>query len=118
MPFWDRNGTQFWTAAQVKSTPTFGYAYPETQRWKYASSQAYTQALRQTVTQEYSGNVFQAFAEKMAVKAAVPAPAPAPASAPAVSAAVVKAEPPMAHEIRASGVGTAQNPVSENAHAG
>lgn len=60
-PFWDKTGTNFWVSTQVKDTTTFGYAYPETQKWGFPSTQAYQTALRRTVTQEYGGNVLSNF---------------------------------------------------------
>lgn len=58
-PFWDKSGTKFWTSAQVKdSAATFGYAYPETQKWQFASTSDYQEALRRTVSNTYGSNVF------------------------------------------------------------
>ncbi|KEZ46437.1 Tyrosinase [Scedosporium apiospermum] len=67
-PFWDETGTKFWTSDRVKSTTTFGYAYPETQRWQYASVEAYQRALRQTIARLYGSNPFLNFAQTIAPK--------------------------------------------------
>jgi tyrosinase len=64
-PFWDKTGANFWTPAQVKTTTTFGYAYPETQRWQFPTTQAYQTALRQNIVNLYGGNAFTAFAESL-----------------------------------------------------
>ena len=61
-PFWDKSGDRFWTSDQIKdSTTTFGYAYPETQEWKYTDEGAYQAAIRQAVTELYGTNVFDNF---------------------------------------------------------
>jgi len=66
-PFWDKSAARFWTSAQIKdSAASFGYAYPETQKWRYASTAAYQTALRQTVTGLYGSNVFANFVSNIA----------------------------------------------------
>ena len=65
-PFWDKSGTKFWTSAQIKSTLTFGYAYPETQKWLSADTQAYQANIRQAVTSLYGTNVFTNFVANVA----------------------------------------------------
>jgi len=66
-PFWDKSAARFWTSAQIKdSAASFGYAYPETQKWRYASTAAYQTALRQTVTGLYGSNVFANFVSNVA----------------------------------------------------
>lgn len=67
-PFWDETGTRFWTSDRVKSTITFGYAYPETQRWGYATLAAYQQAMRRTIASLYGSNPFLNFAQTIAPK--------------------------------------------------
>lgn len=74
-PFWDKSGTKFWTSAQVKdSAATFGYAYPETQKWQFASTPDYQEALRRTVSSMYGSNVFRSFAASAAVSRRVAVP--------------------------------------------
>jgi tyrosinase len=94
-PFWDASGTDFWIPTDVKQTNTFGYAYPETQRWKYSNQSQYQTAVRQAVAQEYGGNTLTNFIQRSVVpqKAssvstqAVAAPKPgAPAAAAATAA--------------------------------
>jgi len=74
------------------SAPTFGYAYPETQKWNFATTAAYQTALRQSVVNLYGSNVFRNFVENVAARTpaavAAAAPAPALASAPAGDAGV------------------------------
>ncbi|KAK4239408.1 hypothetical protein C8A03DRAFT_42953 [Achaetomium macrosporum] len=65
-PFWDKSGTKFWTSAQIKDTLTFGYAYPETARWRFPDQQAYQAAIRRTVTALYGTNVFANFVANVA----------------------------------------------------
>ncbi|KAK0624826.1 hypothetical protein B0T17DRAFT_531175 [Bombardia bombarda] len=68
-PFWDKSGTRFWTSAAVKdSSATFGYAYPETQKWRYASTAAYQASIRQAVTALYGSNVFTNFVANIATQ--------------------------------------------------
>jgi len=61
-PFWDKSASRFWTSAQIKDSATFGYAYPETQKWQFSSTAAYQSALRQSVMSLYGSNVFANFA--------------------------------------------------------
>ncbi|TLD32554.1 tyrosinase precursor [Venturia nashicola] len=61
-PFWDGSGTRFWNSAGVKETTTFNYAYPETQKWKFANIADYRRSVRGTVAQLYgTGNVVRDF---------------------------------------------------------
>jgi tyrosinase len=60
-PFWDKSGSKFWTSAQIKDTVTFGYAYPETQKWRFPDTRAYQAEIRRAVTALYSTNVFANF---------------------------------------------------------
>lgn len=62
-PFWDKSATKFWTSEEIKdTTTTFGYAYPETQEWKYRTGSEYQTSIRQAVTTLYGTNVFANFA--------------------------------------------------------
>ncbi|KAK3395387.1 tyrosinase precursor [Sordaria brevicollis] len=65
-PFWDRSTASFWTSEQVKDSTTFGYAYPETQKWKYSSEKEYQAAIRKAVTALYGSNVFANFVDNVA----------------------------------------------------
>lgn len=66
-PFWDKSGTKFWTSAQIKDTVTFGYAYPETQKWRFPNQQqAYQADIRRAVTALYGTNVFANFVANVA----------------------------------------------------
>ena len=68
-PFWDKSGTEFWTSDEIKNSALFGYAYPETQKWRYQSTEAYREALRQSVTALYGTNVFTEFVANVAERA-------------------------------------------------
>jgi tyrosinase len=66
-PFWDKSGTKFWTSAQIKDTTAFGYAYPETQKWRFAGDTgAYQAEIRRSVTALYGTNVFANFVANVA----------------------------------------------------
>ncbi|KAK4098585.1 Monophenol monooxygenase [Parathielavia hyrcaniae] len=65
-PFWDKSGTKFWTSAEVKDTVTFGYAYPETQKWRFPDPGAYRAEIRRAVTALYGTNVFANFVANVA----------------------------------------------------
>ncbi|KAH6650426.1 common central domain of tyrosinase-domain-containing protein [Chaetomium tenue] len=56
-PFWDKTGTRFWTSGEVRDTHTFGYAYPETQRWRFPDQKSYQTNIRRTVVKLYGSNV-------------------------------------------------------------
>jgi len=40
-----KNQHDYWTSDAIKRTATFGYAYPETQRWKFANEEDYQSAI-------------------------------------------------------------------------
>ncbi|SPN96684.1 related to Tyrosinase [Cephalotrichum gorgonifer] len=65
-PFWDASGSKFWTSEAVKSPAAFGYAYPETQKWGFASTAAYQRELRRTIARLYGSNPFLNFAQTIA----------------------------------------------------
>jgi tyrosinase len=52
-PFW-KTSDSFWTTNDARDTTVFGYAYPETQSWIYASNAIYQQAVNRTISQSYS----------------------------------------------------------------
>ena len=54
-PFYDTPST-FWTSNTVSDTVALGYAYPETQSWKYPTADAYGAAVNATIAQLYSGS--------------------------------------------------------------
>lgn len=54
-PFADTTGTKYWTSTGVKSTLTFNYAYPETQRWNFSSDSDYQNDILNRVQQLYGG---------------------------------------------------------------
>jgi len=54
-PFADSTGTKYWTSTGVKSTVTFNYAYPETQRWNFSSDSDYQNDIYNRVQQLYGG---------------------------------------------------------------
>lgn len=61
-PFWDGSGSNFWNSTGVKETTTFNYAYPETQKWKFANVADYQRNVKSTVAQLYgTGNVVRDF---------------------------------------------------------
>jgi tyrosinase len=65
-PFWDKTGTKFWTSVEVRDTLTFGYAYPETQKWRFPDQKAYQAEIRRAVTALYGTNVFANFVANVA----------------------------------------------------
>lgn len=66
-PFWDKSGASFWTSAGVKDTAAFGYAYPETQKWRFPGDQrGYQAEIRRAVTALYGTNVFANFVANVA----------------------------------------------------
>ncbi|KAK4167136.1 hypothetical protein QBC43DRAFT_8498 [Cladorrhinum sp. PSN259] len=89
-PFWDKSATEFWTSDQIRdSAASFGYAYPETQKWKYTDTGAYQASIRQAVTALYGTNVFANFVqanlqnraqEHSAAIKSIAAPAPPPST--------------------------------------
>src|SRR5262245_19887291 len=52
-PFW-KDGQSFYTSNDVHDTAVFGYAYPETQAWNYASQDEWRAAVNSSVAQLYS----------------------------------------------------------------
>lgn len=54
-PFWESSNS-FWTSEGVRKTGTFGYAYPETQSWKFSTPQQYSSNIRATIRQLYGGS--------------------------------------------------------------
>ncbi|KUJ14577.1 tyrosinase precursor [Mollisia scopiformis] len=54
-PFNDPSGQNYWTSAEVVSTQTFGYAYPETQRWLFQNDSDYQNSIQNTIQQLYGG---------------------------------------------------------------
>lgn len=54
-PFWESPGS-FWTSDGVRKTGTFGYAYPETQSWRFSTPQQYNSNIRATIRQLYGGS--------------------------------------------------------------
>jgi len=67
-PFWDDSGTKFWNSERVKTTKTFGYAYPETQSWNFPDQAAYQLFLRRAIARLYGSNPFLNFAQSIAPK--------------------------------------------------
>lgn len=56
LPFW-LTPSSFWTTNDVRDSTVLGYAYPETQSWKYDSEGAYRAAINATISQLYSSSV-------------------------------------------------------------
>lgn len=54
-PFWESSDS-FWTSEGVRKTGTFGYAYPETQSWRFSTPQQYSSNIRATIRQLYGGS--------------------------------------------------------------
>lgn len=54
-PFWESSDS-FWTSEGARKTGTFGYAYPETQSWKFSTPQQYSSNIRATIRQLYGGS--------------------------------------------------------------
>jgi tyrosinase len=66
VPFMNNTASKFWTSADIKDTKVLGYAYPETQSWRYTNRDLYQKSLRTLVTALYGGNVFQTFSQSIA----------------------------------------------------
>ena len=78
-PFNDATGKTFWTSDRVRSTETFNYAYPETQRWAFSSDSDYVDSVQNAVNQLYGAvtNQFagdQGFDNFVAMPASTPTP--------------------------------------------
>lgn len=54
-PFWETSDS-FWTSDGVRKTGAFGYAYPETQEWKFSTPQQYQSNVRTVFRQLYGGS--------------------------------------------------------------
>lgn len=54
-PFWE-NSNAFWTSDGVRKTGTLGYAYPETQSWKFSTPDQYKANVRATIRKLYGGS--------------------------------------------------------------
>lgn len=54
-PFW-KNSNDFYTSADVQSTEPFGFAYPETQSWKFDTDNEYQTSVRAAFTKLYGGS--------------------------------------------------------------
>ena len=52
-PFNDTE-TSYWKPDQVRTTNTFGYAYPETQNWKFSDPNAYAANIKQQLLKLYN----------------------------------------------------------------
>ena len=51
-PFWS-DPSSFHTSASARNTISFGYVYPETQSWKFTTTQQYQQSIRSTMNKLY-----------------------------------------------------------------
>lgn len=56
LPF-RRTPTAFWTTNECRDTAALGYAYPETQRWKFASDESFRTHVEGAVSRLYAGRV-------------------------------------------------------------
>jgi tyrosinase len=54
LPFRKTPG-EFWTFNDCRNTTVLGYAYPETQRWKYDSDESYQAEVTSTISSLYGG---------------------------------------------------------------
>lgn len=54
-PFWETRDA-FWTSDGVRKTGTLGYAYPETQSWKFSTPQQYRSNVSAVFRQLYGGS--------------------------------------------------------------
>lgn len=52
-PFW-KDAESFWSSNDIRDTSIFGYAYPETQSWNYASEPEWQAAVNATIARLYS----------------------------------------------------------------
>jgi tyrosinase len=55
-PFWSDPST-FYSSATAKGTNSFGYAYPETQSWKFSDTASYQQSVRRAISKLYGATV-------------------------------------------------------------
>ncbi|KAF2749527.1 Di-copper centre-containing protein [Sporormia fimetaria CBS 119925] len=82
-PFYHAGLTNFWNSNEVKWTTPFGHAYPETQRWLFASDDAYQRSIRQAITTLYGANTVRTFFAPAEVQSTLQSTsATVPASAP------------------------------------
>jgi tyrosinase len=76
-PFNDASGSKYWNSEGVRQTETFNYAYPETQKWKFASDNDYANSVMTAVQQLYGGVSSQISGDQgfnlMAISSALPA---------------------------------------------
>ncbi|XP_014554784.1 hypothetical protein COCVIDRAFT_39395 [Bipolaris victoriae FI3] len=56
LPF-RRTPDSFWTTHECRDTAVLGYAYPETQRWKFASDESFAAHVEAVVAKLYAGRV-------------------------------------------------------------
>jgi tyrosinase len=54
-PFW-KDSTSLWTTNTISDTTVLGYAYPETQSWKYSTPEAYRAAVNASIARLYSSS--------------------------------------------------------------
>ncbi|KAF2636144.1 Di-copper centre-containing protein [Massarina eburnea CBS 473.64] len=54
-PFW-KDEKSFYTPNDIRNTSIFGYAYPETQYWKYASDEEWRAAVNSSIALQYSSS--------------------------------------------------------------
>jgi tyrosinase len=112
-PFADASGTNYWTPEGVRQTETFNYAYPETQRWAFASDSDYQNSVANAVQQLYGGLSNQFTGDEAFNLMAVPTPA-------AAAAPVIKDKVEAAHSVGSANVpasDSAQKPVADT-HSG
>lgn len=78
-PFNDATGQAYWNSDRVRSTETFNYAYPETQRWAFSSDSDYMNSVQNAVNQLYGAVPSQFAGDQgfgdnfMAIPASIPA---------------------------------------------
>jgi tyrosinase len=104
-PFNDATGKTYWNSERVRSTETFNYAYPETQRWAFSSDSDYMNSVQNAVNQLY-GAVPSQFAGDQGFGDNFVA---MPASVPAAPATKERAGNGSAHEAASS---SAQKPIA------
>ncbi|KAF2203556.1 Di-copper centre-containing protein [Delitschia confertaspora ATCC 74209] len=55
-PFWKTSNT-FWTSGDVRDSTVFGYAYPETQHWNFASDELFRASVNASIAELYTPKV-------------------------------------------------------------
>ncbi|KAF2464024.1 Di-copper centre-containing protein [Lindgomyces ingoldianus] len=69
-----KSSSEYWTSEDVKETTTFGYAYPETQRWNFASDVAFSNSVAEKFNGLYQTIIAKARSLGVVPRSAMAAP--------------------------------------------